>query len=455
VVQNHTDTIAAIITPPGRGGVGIIRLSGKTLKPFFVPLLGVKPTARKATLTPFLDLDHQEIDRGLVLYFPAPGSFTGEETMELHAHGSPVVLDQLMSRIIDLGARQARPGEFSERAFLNGKLDLAQAEAIADLIDATTLQAARGAVRTLKGDFSKRINALMENLTKLRVYIEASIDFPEEEVDFLSDGKVESDLQTIIAQTRDILKNTGQGVLLKEGMSVAIAGKPNAGKSSLLNALAEYDRAIVTDVPGTTRDVLIEQINVDGLIVHIIDTAGLRESEDSVEREGIRRAWQQISEADRVLWVVDSSIESISNSKEEWPEYRQRFPERKNVTTILNKIDLNESNDWSDDKNGDVIHVSTLTGQGLDNLKAHLKTIAGYSGEGEGVYMARRRHLSALGDALDCVVRARLHLIAATSAGELVAEELRQAQQQLGLITGAFSSDELLGEIFSSFCIGK
>lgn len=456
-MTNDTDTIAAIITPPGRGGVGIVRICGRTIEPFIAPLLGgTKPAPRMAVYRPFLDRNGEDIDRGLALYFPAPGSYTGEETLELHGHGGPVVMDQLLQRVISLGARQARPGEFSERAYLNGKLDLAQAEAVADLIEATTAQAAQGAARTLRGQFSRRIDTLRESLTELRVYVEAAIDFPEEEIDFLSDGKVERDLHALSSQLTELLQQTSQGVLLTEGMAVAIAGKPNAGKSSLLNVLAGYDRAIVTDVPGTTRDVLIEQINIDGLPVHIIDTAGLRDSLDPVEQEGMRRAWQQIAEADQILWVVDNSVGSeLAGSV--WPEYQQRFPDRNNVTVVLNKIDLRADLpklEFNNNLHYPVVAVSAQTGEGVNSLRDHLKTAAGFAGAGEGLFTARRRHLSALEHTQANIELAVQHL-QGVAAGELVAEELRLAQHQLEEITGITSSDDLLGLIFSSFCIGK
>ena len=454
-MDNHTDTISAIITPPGRGGVGIIRVCGKRLDAFFNSLLKDKPAPRKALFRAFLDADGEEIDQGLVLYFPAPGSFTGEETLELHAHGGPVVLDRLLQRVISLGARQARPGEFSERAFLNGKLDLAQAEAIADLIDATTQQAARGAIRTLKGDFSKAITVVLEALGRLRVYIEAAIDFPEEEIDFLAEGNVSADLEALVEQINDILDKVGQGVLLKEGMTVAIAGPPNAGKSSLLNSLTGQDRAIVTDIPGTTRDTLTEQINIDGLPLNIVDTAGLRDSTDPVEQEGIRRAWIQISEADRVLWVVDGAVAGEQSFENAWPEYRQRFPNRDNVTAIVNKIDLIEGQAKFSRESRDVILVSALTGQGMEGLRTHLKSVAGFSSDAEGIYTARRRHLVALESTKKCLIDALEQLASANLGGELIAEDLRRAQQSLGEITGVVTSDDLLGQIFSSFCIGK
>ena len=453
---NHSDTITAVVTPPGRGGVSIIRLCGPTLEPFFEALLGAKPSARRATLMAFLGVDHEVIDQGLVLYFPAPNSFTGEETLELHAHGGPVVVDELLERITELGARQARPGEFSERAFLNGKLDLAQAEAIADLIDASTRQAARGAVRTLKGEFSLKIKVLLDALTQLRVYTEAAIDFPEEEIDFLSDGKVETELLEIIKQVGELLSSSTQGVLLQEGMRVAIAGRPNAGKSSLLNVLAGHERAIVTDIPGTTRDILSEQINLDGLVVHIIDTAGLHDSVDVVEKEGMRRAWEEIAEADQILWLVDGSQKGLTADTLIWSEYQQRYPERNNVSVVVNKADLFKQAviDKHVDQTRPYIAISALTGQGIDELKAHLKTLAGFTLAGEGVYSARRRHILALNETLECLIAAQTQLTG-PGAGELVAEDLRQAQQHLGRITGLVTSDDLLGEIFSGFCIGK
>jgi len=337
MLVNSNDVIAALITPPGRGGVGIVRLSGGNLEHFFKGLLGFIPTPRYAHYQPFLASDGELIDQGIVLYFPAPDSFTGEHVLELQGHGGPVVMDCLLRRAIELGARQARPGEFSERAFLNGKMDLTQVEAVADLIDAGSEQAARGAMKTLQGKFSRRVTQLLEHLIQLRVYVEAAIDFPEEEIDFLSDGKVESGLRGLKDQLEELLANVTQGALLREGISVVIAGKPNAGKSSLLNALSGLDSAIVTDVPGTTRDVLREQITIDGMPLHIIDTAGLRATEDAVERKGIERAQDEIKRADQILFLVDASEGFDLSADSIFPQAEADFSQADNLTFVLNK----------------------------------------------------------------------------------------------------------------------
>lgn len=454
-MANHTDTIAAIVTPPGHGGVAIIRICGAKLESFITPLLAKRLVARYATYSEFLDIDGQPIDIGIAIYFPSPNSYTGEDTLELQAHGGPVVMDRLLKRVIQLGARQARPGEFSERAFLNGKIDLVQAEAVADLISASTEQAARGAIRSLKGEFSGRVNTLLEELTVLRVFIEAAIDFSEEEIDFLGDSKVSDGLEKLIGLINQLKKGASQGVLLGEGFNIVIAGAPNAGKSSLLNALLGQDRAIVSEVPGTTRDIVSEQINIDGLLVKIIDTAGLRSGPDTVEQEGIRRAWLSIADADSVLWVVDGSKGRGPRGEEVWPEYRERFPKRKNVTVVINKIDLiGQAPDLSYD-GSKTIFLSAVTGQGINDLKDHLKSLAGFQQQESGSYSARRRHLTSLDDTENCLVRARGLLAETDTPGELVAEELRLAQQCLGQITGVVTNEDLLGKIFSSFCIGK
>ncbi|HCO59143.1 MAG TPA: tRNA uridine-5-carboxymethylaminomethyl(34) synthesis GTPase MnmE [Porticoccaceae bacterium] len=452
---NHTDTIVAIITPPGRGGVGIVRASGKDLKVFFDEILGLSPPPRQAVFCGFRDAGGADIDQGIALYFPGPGSYTGEDILELQAHGSPVVLDQLLQRCIHLGARLARPGEFSERAFLNNKLDLAQAEAVADLIDAGTAQAAKGALRALKGEFSKKVYALVDELTRLRVFIEAAIDFPEEEIDFLANSQIHEELAALINSFDELLAATHQGVLLKEGLNIVIAGEPNAGKSSLLNALAGVERAIVTDVPGTTRDIIKEDINVGGLPVQLVDTAGLRNSDDPVEKLGIERARQQIAEADKVFWVVDASTlgsrRSIASLIKSYPELQGR----KELVVVVNKIDLV---DWELEIEPDYpqcIPVSALSGQGLGVLRGCIESLGNNHGDGQGVYTARRRHVEALEKAHQSLFAARDQLALSNSGSELAAEDLRQAQQQLGAITGAVTSDDLLGEIFAGFCIGK
>ena len=446
-----TDTIAAIATPPGRGGIGIVRVSGPATPAIASVLCGALPRPRYAELRAFRAADDTIIDQGIALFFPAPHSFTGEPVLELQGHGGPVVMDMLLARVVELGARLARPGEFTERAFLNDKLDLAQAEAVADLIEASTAAAARAAMGSLQGVFSQQVNALVEGLIQLRLYVESAIDFPEEEIDFLSDGHVATQLGGLQSQLRRLLNEAGQGQLLRDGMSIVIAGQPNAGKSSLLNQLAGRDSAIVTAIPGTTRDVLREYIDIDGMPLRVIDTAGLRESSDLVEQEGIRRAWREIETADRVLLVVDS--QDGINAEDQ--AIRARLPASVPLTLILNKIDLSQetpgeqTGDW-----GPVIKLSAKTGTGLDVLRQHLKTCMGYQTSGEGAFIARRRHLDALRRAAEQLANAQVQL-EQYQAGELVAEELRLAQNHLSEITGEFTSDDLLGRIFSSFCIGK
>lgn len=449
------DIIAAVATPPGRGGVGIVRISGPSLGPLLERLSDVRIEPRKACFTRFVDGTGETIDEGLLLYFPAPASFTGEDVIELQGHGGPVVMDALLQRAIELGARLANPGEFSQRAFLNGKIDLAQAEAIADLIDASTQQAARSAIRSLQGEFSNRIHSLVEDLIQLRIYIEAAIDFPDEEIDFLSDGKVQEQLDALIVGLEEILVSARQGMLLSEGMTVVIAGKPNAGKSSLLNALSGSDAAIVTDIAGTTRDVLRQSVNLDGMPLHFVDTAGIRESADPVEQEGIRRAWLEIEKADRVLFLVDVTESTALTPQDIWPDYFHRFPQRDNVTVVFNKIDcLPQAPVITDGSDRPQLLISAKTGQGLDALRQHLKDCMGFENTGEGSFMARRRHLDALRRAMDMLTQGQ-HQLREARAGELVAEDLRLAQQCLGEITGEFTTDDLLGRIFSSFCIGK
>jgi len=388
-----------------------------------------------------------------MLFFPGPHSFTGEDVLELQGHGGPVVMDMLLQRCIALGVRLARPGEFSERAFLNDKLDLAQAEAIADLIEASSAQAARNAVRSLQGEFSRRVHELNEKLIQLRIYVEAAIDFPEEEIDFLADGRVLALLQAVRQELTDVMREAGQGALLREGMSVVIAGRPNAGKSSLLNALAGREAAIVTDIPGTTRDLLREHIQVDGMPLHIIDTAGLRHTDDQVERIGVERAIKALEDADRVLLVVDSQTATVDR---DWPEFLSVRPERGKTTLIRNKADLTgEDIALSVEADGyTTLSLSARSGEGLQLLREHLKQCMGYEQTAESGFSARRRHLDALLRAADHLDHGHAQLTLA-GAGELLAEDLRQAQQSLGEITGTFSSDELLGRIFSSFCIGK
>lgn len=453
--MNSQDTIAAQATALGRGGVGIIRVSGPLALTIAREVLKREPSSRYAHYGNFYAADGQSIDQGIGLYFPGPNSFTGEDVLELQAHGGPVVMDFILQRVIGLGARPARPGEFSERAFLNDKLDLAQAEAIADLINSTSEQAARCALRSLQGAFSDRIHALVERLIQLRIYVEAAIDFPEEEIDFLADGKVEQDLLTIIADLEAVQREALQGSLMREGMHVVIAGKPNAGKSSLLNALAGRETAIVTDIAGTTRDVLREHIHIDGMPLHIIDTAGLREAPDQVEKIGIDRAWHEIHKADRILMVVDSSETHAATPEHIWPEFVAQLADASKITVIRNKIDLQaEEPQLIQDSNYSLISLSAKQGQGIEILRDHLKACIGFSSTTEGGFMARRRHLEALENCHQQLDNG-LQQLQGYSAGELLAEDLRMAQQNLGEITGEFTPDDLLGRIFSSFCIGK
>ena len=449
--NQNTDTIAAIATPPGRGGVGIIRVSGPRAGLIAETILGKIPQPRYADYLPFLDQNNEVIDSGLALYFIGPNSFTGEDVLELQGHGGPVVMDLLLQRVVALGARIAQPGEFSERAFLNDKIDLAQAEAIADLIEAGSEQAAKSAVRSLQGEFSHSIDKCVEALTHLRMYVEAAIDFPEEEIDFLSDGHVTNSLIKILAEMDRIFASAQQGVLLRDGMRVVLIGQPNTGKSSLLNALAGKESAIVTNIAGTTRDVLREEINIEGMPLHVIDTAGLRESADIVEQEGIRRTWLEIEQADRALLLVDDK----SGITAEDEKIRQQLPAPLEVTIVHNKIDLSSTPAGIKEVSGKTeIALSAKTGEGIELLREHLKKIMGYTGLTEGVFLARRRHLDALIRAKEFVLNGQTQL-QESKAGELLAEDLRQAQNALGEITGFVSSDELLGRIFSSFCIGK
>ena len=451
----HADTIAAIATAPGQGGVGIVRVSGPGALELAQRVGRLTPRPRYAHYGPFW---HGEaiLDQGLLLFFPGPNSFTGEDVLELHGHGGPVVMDMLLQACIQSGARQARPGEFSERAFLNDKLDLAQAEAIADLIEASSTQAARNALMSLQGAFSQRVHALTEALIALRIYVEAAIDFPEEEIDFLADGHVQQQLQQVMTQLQNVRREAGQGALLREGMNVVIAGRPNAGKSSLLNALAGRESAIVTDIAGTTRDILREHIHIDGMPLHIVDTAGLRDTEDLVEKIGVERAMAAISEADRILLVVDAAQPQGVDMEQLWPEFLLQRPDPHKVTLVFNKIDLTgEAASLEQDACGSsVVRVCARNGTGIDLLRQHLKACMGYEQTVEGVFSARRRHLDALATAAAFLDHGHQQLTS-LGAGELLAEDLRLAQHALGEITGEFSADDLLGRIFSSFCIGK
>ena len=446
------DTIAAVATAPGIGGVGIVRLSGPRVPEIARALLGDLPPPRLARLAGFRAADGSALDQGLALYFPAPHSFTGEHVLELHGHGGPVVLDLLLQRTLALGARPARPGEFSERAFLNGKLDLAQAEAVADLIESASAQAARAALNSLQGAFSRRVHALVEQLIALRMHIEAALDFPEEEIDFLADPTLRERAAQLRQALEQLQTDSRQGQLLHDGMTVVLAGRPNAGKSSLLNLLAQRDSAIVSPIPGTTRDVLRERIQIDGLPLHVLDTAGLRASADAIETEGVRRARDAMLRADRVLLLIDDATDDTPAVTALLAE----LPADVQVTLVRNKIDVSGRAAGVTERGPHAVAevaLSAHTGAGLDALHAHLKACMGYQAAGEGAFRARRRHLDALAR-----TRAELsnaHTELAAGRGELAAEALRQAQQALGEITGEFTSDDLLGRIFASFCIGK
>lgn len=445
----NMDTIAAVATPSGRGGVGIIRISGLKVPKIAEQILGSLPPPFKASHRLFKDYSGQTLDDGVAIYFPAPKSFTGEHVLELQGHGGHIVMDMLLKRCLELGARLAKPGEFSERAFLNDKLDLTQAEAIADLIDSGSEQAARSALRSLQGDFSNAINSLLKKMIEMRVYVEAALDFPEEEIDFLADKKVLDRLNEIKQQLLDITAKAKQGSLLRNGLHMVIIGKPNAGKSSLLNALSGSETAIVTDIAGTTRDVLHESINIDGMPLHLVDTAGLRESNDPVEKIGIERAWQAVEKADLALLLIDDG--KPSKSDEYIQEILAKLPNGLPVLKVQNKIDLSKHKAGKQD---DKIYISAKNKTGIDALKSELKHRMGYQQNSEDSFIARRRHLHALENTREFVDNAEMQLVR-FNAGELMAEELRQAQDELGKVTGRFTSDDLLGEIFSNFCIGK
>jgi tRNA modification GTPase len=462
----NSDTICAIATPPGQGGIGIVRISGPACLDIAKSILGFVPTPRHAHYSNFLNASGVPIEQGIALYFSSPNSFTGEDILELQGHGGSQIIQEVLKSTLEAGARLARPGEFSERAFLNGKIDLLQAEAIADLIEASSEQAAKSAMRTLQGVFSARIHAIVAKLISLRVQVEASIDFSDEEIDLESEERIQQDLINTKDQVDNILEGAKQGVLLKTGLSIAIAGKPNAGKSSLLNALAEVERAIVTDIPGTTRDILQEQISIDGLPLNIIDTAGLRESLDVVEKEGVRRAKVAIKSADQLLLVLDTtdistSIEAATLEVLALLTDDSSFSEMlSHSSVILNKIDLARDN-WTSPNSVNiqnisvpVIAISAKNLLGMESLRQHLKECVNYTAAGENSFIARERHLISLRGALKHIEIAS-ERVSDHSHWELLAEELRIAQQELNKITGDFSSDVLLGEIFSNFCVGK
>jgi len=464
--QVETDTVCAIATAPGRSGVGIVRISGPLSLSISEQILGFSPAPRHAHFCNFLDARKQTIDQGIALFFSAPNSFTGEDVLELQGHGGIYILRELLDRAVQLGARLANPGEFSERAFLNNKIDLLQAEAIADLIESNSKQAAKSALRTLQGEFSNKILNLVRLLIEARMHIEATIDFSDEDIDFINDNRVGESLSNILESIKSTLAQAKQGALLKEGINVVIAGKPNAGKSSLLNALSGVDSAIVTDIPGTTRDLLSEEINIDGLPIHIVDTAGIRISEDVVEQEGLRRAQLAMEQADQLLLIVDKSQAEQDVEKLLAPlvlltdKSIKELGYLQNTAIIYNKIDLLNSEvpslsniDYLD-YSIPTISLSAKENIGLELLKDYIKEAIGFNATEEGVFIARERHISALINAKK-LVEAALELLATRSSLELIAEDLRFAQVQLGTITGEFTSDDLLGEIFSNFCVGK
>jgi tRNA modification GTPase len=449
----NVDTICAVATPPGVGGIGVVRLSGPSSASIAEKMCGELPPPRQAKLVKFRDRRSEVIDQGLLLYFAAPHSFTGEDVVELQAHGGTQVMNMLMRRALELGARAARPGEFSERAFLNDKLDLAQAEAIVDLVESGTEAAARAAQRSLSGEFSRRVATLQEQLTALRVQVEAAIDFPDEEIDFLANGAVLALLETNIDAVQELLAATRQGQILRDGIWMAIIGRPNAGKSSLLNALSGQDRAIVTEIPGTTRDLLRESIAIDGIPVHLVDTAGIRDTHDPIEAEGVRRAREALLTADLVLLVVDQLgdiAEQLTLLKE--------LPDHERVIVVFNKEDLQLA-DWDEaELRGRVlapsVSISAKTGMGLQRLRKQIRSQVGATEQADGLFSARQRHVDALRRATAHLSQGKQNL-RETAALEILAEELRLAQRALSEITGDVLPDDLLGSIFASFCIGK
>ncbi len=467
MLARHHDPIVAIATAPGRAAVGIVRVSGKDIAPVMAALCGKRLLPRHATYLPFRDARGGIIDQGLAIHFPAPYSFTGEDVLELQAHGGPVVLQLLLARCLEagrhIGLRVAQPGEFTERAFLNDKIDLAQAEAIADLIDASTETAARSAARSMSGEFSQAVNALLEKLIHLRMLVEATLDFPEEDIDFLQKADARGQLGSLQQTLHVVMQRSGQGAILREGIKVVIAGQPNAGKSSLLNALAGAELAIVTPIAGTTRDKVMQLIQLDGVPLHVVDTAGLRDvgdglqDIDEVEKIGIERAWAEIQTADAVLFLHDLSRQSdtnyIANDVRISGLLAQKLPLKTPIIDVWNKSDLTDAQALA--KTADGIAMSAKTGAGLQHLRQRLLQVVGWQSAPEGVYMARARHVQALQGVAGQLARASAQLGAAQPALDLLAEDLRQAQLHLSEITGQFTSDDLLGEIFSRFCIGK
>ena len=451
---NADDTIVAVATARGNAGIGIVRLSGGNITKYMQHILGCELTPKQASFKKFLGNDGECIDTGIAIYFPSPESFTGECVLELQGHGGTFVLDRVVQRCNDLGARQARPGEFSERAFLNGKMDLDQAEAVADLISSSSLEAARSAMRSLQGDFSRAVESIVASLTETRVFVEAAIDFSEEDIDFLSDPKLMEMIVSLEKCLDELLMGAKSGVILHESFSVVLAGKPNVGKSSLMNCLGKDDTAIVASEAGTTRDVIKKQVIMNGMSIQLIDTAGLRETQSNVEQEGIRRAWIEIESADHILLVTDVDCSYVQELDSIWPEYCDRYPNgASKVTVVVNKIDLSGLSHGID-QDSSRVRVSAKYNLGIDDLTSQIVKKLGFLNHGEGNISARRRHLSALNEAKSFISCAKTQL-KSSHAGELVAEDLKMAQRELSRITGSLSSDELLGEIFSSFCVGK
>ncbi len=464
MLARSNDPIAAIATAPGRGAVGIVRVSARDVSPVIAAVCGRTLRPREATYLPFRGADGRAIDQGLALHFPAPHSYTGEDVLELQAHGGPVVLQLLLARCLEAGAgiglRLAEPGEFTQRAFLNDKIDLAQAEAIADLIDASTEAAARSASRSLSGEFSGEIAALRERLIHLRMLVEATLDFPEEEIDFLKKADAQGQLTALQAQLAQVQQRTRQGALLREGIKVVIAGQPNAGKSSLLNALAGAELAIVTPIAGTTRDKIGQTIQIEGVPVLVVDTAGLRHSDEPVERIGIERAWSEIEAADAVLFLHDlaraGDVAAQQADASIAASLLQRLPATVPVLHVWNKLDAASGASLPAQAEGDdTLRLSARTGEGLDGLRQRLLVLAGWQSTPDGVYLARARHVQALARVERHLDAAAMHLALQSQALDLLAEELRLAQNALNEVTGEFSSDDLLGVIFSKFCIGK
>jgi tRNA modification GTPase len=441
------DTIVAAATPPGKGGIGIVRLSGDDVEKLATALISMVPEPRVATRATIHDQQGAELDSGIALYFPGTASYTGEPVLEFHGHGGPLVMASIIDAAIALGARRAEPGEFSKRAFLNGKLDLVQAEAIADLIDSGTSQAAKAALRSLSGSFSHAVEELQQQLVNLRLHVEAAIDFPEEEIDFLSDENLLRKIANCAAAFAKLQREASIGRVLRDGLQLVIVGKPNVGKSSLLNLLSGQEAAIVTEVAGTTRDILRERIEIDGLAVELVDTAGLREDPDRIEAEGIRRAREALKNADGALWIQDASADMPGELDEE-------IPDDVPVIVLRNKIDITGDVPGLSQQSPTTLNVSAKTGAGIDDLRQTIRRLAGYKDLGEGAFTARRRHVDAITAAADHFKRGKAALDK-DKAGELFAEDLRLSHEALGEITGSVTSDDLLGRIFSEFCIGK